>query len=74
MQHMRAESRQPVAFLETAETNLVERDDRQPGQRDFKGVMVEQCHAEQGRTKEDEIDRDTEQCRPFSRLCHRRSQ
>ena len=55
------EAGQPGAELEAGEGELVERDRRQPGQRDCERVMMKQRDAEQRQAEQDEIDRNAEE-------------
>ena len=57
---VQAEAGEAGAVFEAGEQELVERDGREPGERDCERVMVEQGDPEQGQAEQDEVDRDAE--------------
>ena len=61
MVHVPHEAFEAGAGLEAGEAELVEDDDRQPGQRDLQRVAVENRDADQRQRKEDEIEGNAEQ-------------
>jgi len=56
MRHVLAEAAQSRTEFEAGEGELVDDDDREPGQRDRKRVTMKQRHAEQGQREQDKID------------------
>ena len=58
--HVQREAGEAGAEFEAGEDQLVERDDRKPGQRDVQRVMVEQRDAQQRQAEQDEIDGNAE--------------